>query len=58
MPCIYLKKLNVYAIPKIVMYIVFSFYISIHIYYFSVADFVMALIFSTGNPLHLRNITY
>ena len=44
MSCIYLKKLNFHIIPPIFLWIVFSFCIRMHIYNFSVMDFVMDLI--------------
>lgn len=44
-------------IPQIFSYTVLPFCIYIHIYSFSVIDFVMDLLFSTGDCLHLRNVT-
>lgn len=63
MSCIYLKKLNFHIIPPIFLWIVFSFCICMHIYNFSVMDFVMDLIFfflwqsCTSQKCHLSRIS-
>lgn len=47
---IYLKKPNFYAFPIRLL----SFYIYRYIYYFPVIDFLMEILFFTGNHLHRR----